>query len=354
MTTAILASATIGNFAAAVRAALADLPPEDVEDLTDGLEADLTEKVADSGEDGLGDPLLYAAELRSAAGLPHRPAKRPFLPSGETIRTGLLSLRTRTETRLRSNRYAAGSLNFLLVLRPAWWILRGWLGFEVLRSTVFGQWRFVVLPASFFDFLLLTALVLLSVQWGRGRWLPRRWLKVAPILASVVAIVVAVPILAEVGALPAQVNYADEAYTPPGLALDGNPVSNIFAYDANGEPLTEVQLFTQNGKPLKVGGDQVSSGVLQQMDDQGNVLPFLVPNGGVTGRTGWNVFPLQQVPTDEISPASGGIKPDATPTPAPLPFARIQPLLHADPATGSDSPAPTPSPVRTPAATPAP
>ena len=61
-----------------VRAELADLPIEDVDDLTGGMEADLTELAAECGGDlagRLGSPQLYAAELRSAAGLPE-PAAR--------------------------------------------------------------------------------------------------------------------------------------------------------------------------------------------------------------------------------------------------------------------------------------
>ena len=57
----------------AVRAWLADLPADEVEELTAGMEADLAERAAESGGPLgglLGQPEAYAAELRSAAGLP--------------------------------------------------------------------------------------------------------------------------------------------------------------------------------------------------------------------------------------------------------------------------------------------
>jgi hypothetical protein len=60
-----------------VRSELADLPIEDVDDLTGGMEADLTELDGDCGGDlagRLGSPSRYAAELRAAAGLPERVA----------------------------------------------------------------------------------------------------------------------------------------------------------------------------------------------------------------------------------------------------------------------------------------
>lgn len=91
----------VRRYAAEVRAHLADLSPEQVDDLTDGLEADLAEALADmpgalrplpeGGDlpDGGATTLLdvaarfgpaagYAAELRSAAGLdPAAPGPRP-------------------------------------------------------------------------------------------------------------------------------------------------------------------------------------------------------------------------------------------------------------------------------------
>jgi len=62
-----------------VRSELVDLPAEDVDDLTAGMEADLSELAAEAGGDlfaRLGSPSRYAAELRSAAGMPERSAGR--------------------------------------------------------------------------------------------------------------------------------------------------------------------------------------------------------------------------------------------------------------------------------------
>lgn len=63
-------------FAAAVRERLSDLPTDEVDELLDGLQGDLTERLAESADAGdvgtgeLGDPEAYADELRQAAGLP--------------------------------------------------------------------------------------------------------------------------------------------------------------------------------------------------------------------------------------------------------------------------------------------
>lgn len=77
------ASDQVDSYVQAVRAALSDLPSEEVEDLTAGMDADLAELLAERGgplEVVLGSPQVYAAELRSAAGLPEaaRGGRRPI------------------------------------------------------------------------------------------------------------------------------------------------------------------------------------------------------------------------------------------------------------------------------------
>ena len=67
--------AAVHEYVERVRAALADLPPEDLDELTGGLEADLREQAGElpPGTDlaaAFGAPTAYAAELRAAAGLP--------------------------------------------------------------------------------------------------------------------------------------------------------------------------------------------------------------------------------------------------------------------------------------------
>ena len=68
--TAILAPAEVRAFVARVREHLGDLDAEEQQELTIGLEADLTDLVAERGPEALGDPVVYARELRTAAGHP--------------------------------------------------------------------------------------------------------------------------------------------------------------------------------------------------------------------------------------------------------------------------------------------
>ena len=70
----------VGAYVAAVRARLDDLAPEEVEELTGGLEADLAEALAGFDEtprQRFGDPAAYADELRAAADLPPRREPAP-------------------------------------------------------------------------------------------------------------------------------------------------------------------------------------------------------------------------------------------------------------------------------------
>ena len=72
-------------FVARVRERLSDLPAEELQDLTEGLEADLTDLVAERGGGTLGDPDEYAQELRSAAGLEPAPRRRLRIDRGLSL-----------------------------------------------------------------------------------------------------------------------------------------------------------------------------------------------------------------------------------------------------------------------------
>ena len=52
----------VQEFLDAVRTQLADLEPDEQRDITEGLEADLTDLVAERGRGALGDPVAYALE----------------------------------------------------------------------------------------------------------------------------------------------------------------------------------------------------------------------------------------------------------------------------------------------------
>ena len=50
--------------------------------------------------------------------------------------------------------------------------------------------------------------------------------------------------------------YVVEPSPPPaGLAVDGDPVENIYAVDRDGRPLEDVRLYDESGRPLALNPD---------------------------------------------------------------------------------------------------
>ena len=360
---------TVGEFARSVRAQLSDLPALDVEELTEGLEADLAERLAEDGSD-LGDPVDYAAELRASAGL----APKAPLPPAVPLRRSLALKARETVASLRAHPSTASLIEFLIALRPVWWVLRGWIVFGLLIVLVTQSWPLV--PRNFFEFVAWVGLVGVSVQWGRGRWLGSGTAgKTMKIAMSAVAAVLMVPllpisaysILSNAQAAEAS-EYSSSPSAPGGVVNDGNPVSNVFAYDCSGEPLYNVQLFDQDGEKLAVAysGQEYVSYYDEKMEKE----EYAIPNQFFTSGDGWNIFPL------DVNGADPYVE-DADPGRflAPLPFAGVQPLLNdcrpatptvpevllpttmptaptldpegvkATDAKGSESAAPTPSPT---------
>ncbi|WP_213816088.1 hypothetical protein [Glaciihabitans sp. dw_435] len=347
MSAVYLTPTVINEFAAAVRTALAGLSPDEIDELTDGLEADLAESASDSGSIDLGDPVAYAEELRTAAGLPLPAAgKRSVHPLSETLALAA-SFRVRLLTSLRGNPITASILETAIALRPVWWIARGWAVYELVYLVFFGG-PVRLIPQSLTHLVIVLLFVALSVQWGRGRWLPYQWLKLVRIAASIVA-VIALPgvISAAIGNSTVYYDSVGEA-TPMGLTQDGRAVTNIFAYDADGNPLTNVQLFDQDGTPLS--GQTDDTMYVTQYDDSTGTETVVVPSASVPGRAGWNVYPLRVAPPGTLDGVTNlsALATNPLLTPAQLPFDHVQALA---PITPSPTSTPSAQPSATPGAT---
>ena len=310
--TTIQLSESVAAFADAVREQLDDLTAEQIEDLTDGLEADLAEGAVDrSGAFEPGDALEYARELRASAGLPPRESRRISLSAS------MAGWRAGAAGRIRSSKFGAGLLDFLLVLRPAWWALRGWALYTFIALWI--SRHLEVLPSNIFAWLFLLAFVAVSVQWGRGLWLPKSWLTPVRSLANTFAII-GLMIIAGSGlaASPTDATY-DSQYTY-GLWYDGEQIQNIFAYDAAGHPLEFVQLYTDRGEPLTTLGARGDEFSWMHYTDDGSRLVQPVSDAGSTA---WNVFPLYS-----LAPQFGvGQGKEQLPQ---LPFEQARPLVGAE------------------------
>ncbi|KQY23357.1 hypothetical protein ASD16_12505 [Cellulomonas sp. Root485] len=361
----------VAGYASAVRRSLADLGPELVDDLTDDLEADLAEALDDERHvahgrgvlEQFGPPEDYAAELRAAAGLAPAtaPGRRVRLsdPVDDARRFGRWILR-----RLRALTWWAPVEAFLIALRPVWWLLRGWVVYQlVAMMSGASGW----LPRNLAAFLVLVGTVVLSVQYGRGVWFQSRRVAWVAVTANVVAVVAVLPLLggAHDRVLASESVYAD--YTAgrlgvgggtqtiiqdkavDGVVVDGMQVSNLFVYDADGNPLTDVQVYDDRGRPVRTTFD---NGFDQYWFPEATEPWSFVSRVDTDGRARWNVYPLQGAPTSEFTYDDAGLQvlpAGSSATTPPWPFAKA-PSLDDPPeaAIGAEGPVPSPSPTSTP------
>jgi hypothetical protein len=154
----------VRDFVDRIRASLADLDADEQQDLTAGLEADLTDLVDERGPEALGDPAAYARELRVAAG---HPAEMRALPGGRGFRGAVMdavdSAHASWDRLLDS--LPGDPRGFLTSLQPAWWVVRGGVAWMVVQG-VQGPTLMTTTPWL----VLLVVCVALSVQIGRRSW----------------------------------------------------------------------------------------------------------------------------------------------------------------------------------------
>lgn len=339
MTTATFVDPLILTFASDVRRQLDDLSAEEIDDLTEGLEADLTDQAADAGAPSLGDPVEYAAELRSAAGLPPREAPVVSLWGFEPVTEWWARVGAATSRVIHSNPVIASIARFLVSLRPVWWIARGWAFFLAVQAVFLSRSIEQYFPTDAIGVAVFIPLLVLSVQWGRGKWMPRRWLRAVHVLASIAAVIVMV-LFAGVMIQSARYQSYDEGYVEPeGLSYNGNRITNIFAYGPDGEPLKDVRLFDQYGEPISVvnGVDANQYGEMFAMDDGAFAL---VPNYSAPDGAFWNIYPLRQA---LVSPGSGSVDPGEPVSDVSPPFPSLKPLQGTE-VKPSASPSPSPAP----------
>ncbi|WP_454051201.1 HAAS signaling domain-containing protein [Cellulomonas sp. Marseille-Q8402] len=367
----------VERYAADVRRHLGDLPPDQVDDLTDGLEADLADALTDgpavAAAEGaavdltvrFGDPHAYAQELRAAAGLPDEGAAhaRPWPDRVGRAGGAVAAAARRTSAVVRRQPWAAPIARAATDLRAIWWVLRGWIAYQALMwlvSETSWLWRLRPerdgVPGRALHWAVLLVLVVLSVQWGRGRWGAAQLPRLSRAL-TVGAVLLALPVAVFTsearyyGAAVSDVRYVEVpgATIQPddGVWVDGMQVSNLFVYDADGDPLQDVQVYDDRGRPVRATADEgLGSWSLPGVDEPWT----FVPSHDEDGRERWNVYPLAGAPSSTFAFAGDGSDPEPgeDPRTPPRPFAKAPALVDvADDGPGSDA-------ARTPAAEPTP
>lgn len=310
---------------AAHLASLAWLSEADRAELLDDLAQHLTEVVAEESSplaERLGPSTAYAEELVAAAGLepPAAPAAQLLTAAG--LRTALAA----GWDRLQRTVEEVGDL------RPAWWILRGYLAASLLgvvtgSGHTSGHPGFpipAVLGSRVVGVLAVVAAVKLSLRWGRQGRPARRWVSRA---VGAGFGVYAMVLLASLGTGRGDLQWV-ESTTPIGhpsclVNGDGQVIENLYPYDAQGRLLGEVLLYDQTGRPL----DNLCP---RDYDDQGRTI---VTEYGqdANGAPVINLFPRRQTrsasPPMEAQPDPFGA-PTTSPSPRPVnPPAVVVPRL---------------------------
>lgn len=331
----------IGTYMAGVRAALTGLPEATRAELLEDLPEHLAEVLAEGTGtlvERLGTPEAYAAELRATAGFvgsfpdPPPAAAGPWATTDE-VRENFREMFAGTLRQLRRADVKAGPLigyakvsDFLVLLRPAWWVLRGYLGAMVLafmlndRSSDMG-----LLPriggSDIVALVLLAGGIIVSIMLGKRPGPRTTWGKWALWSGTTVLV-----LFAWSGFLTADSNNRQPGYSDVG-SYDSNPYSNVqdvYVYDSQSNLVQNARLYDQDGSPIQLGNSDCTdpdTGEYRQSHTIGYPrcpanAPFVVP-----------------------TPSGASVAPSVSPS--------VAPSSSAGPsAAASSRPAPSGSPIR--------
>ncbi|SDT70563.1 HAAS signaling domain-containing protein [Actinoplanes derwentensis] len=258
----------IAVYVEGVRLALAGLPAGTRDELLEDLPEHLAEVLAEGGgslEDRLGPPDVYAAELSASAGLGATWAPPADAPPKADARSRAAAKaaehRARFAGRVRRADVFAGRLlgyprarDFLVLLRPAWWVLRGYLAAMAVSFFVEeSQSPVGLLPRINGELplgLLLLAVAVIGSVWLGGRGGPAgRGKRRALRFASAGLVFFAVIGFFEADEAARRDFYEQVGYTDVKYA----GIEDVFVYDDKGQLLTGVQLYDQEGRPVHFG-----------------------------------------------------------------------------------------------------
>ncbi|MDG4828610.1 hypothetical protein O7627_04730 [Solwaraspora sp. WMMD1047] len=331
----------ITRYVEQVRRELADLPPAVRDELLEDLPEHLTEVAAEFDgplADRIGTPEAYAAELRTAAGTaPGRPA--PNLD--QRIATAVAGLRARlrtVDTKVGPTIGYAKASEFLRLLRPAWWVLRGYL-VAMLLSTMTSQSPSLLpqVDESYLLGLLVLAGCLVGSIWlGRRTPTLRRWPRLGVHAGTLVVVLFGLFAVMELQ------NHSDYYYEPT-YSDPYSHIQDVYVYDSEGRLLEDVRLFDQNGVPIRIGYPWCMDEFGQRMDEWGKPVPGPVPTDtypycpqGAPFRVP-SLSPTESASTDAPVPAAPAPTPSAA-APTPSPTDPTAPTADPEPSPVSPSP----------------
>ncbi|HEY8729395.1 MAG TPA: hypothetical protein VIL94_07405 [Acidothermaceae bacterium] len=323
-------STDVRDYLAAVMRELADLPPAERDDLLDDLDDHLHEVLAEgegSLEQRLGPPAMYAAELRTSAGLASSTTQGKS--TAGLLHRAIDAMSSSTIWRRTAEHGSTrATLDFLPQLRPAWWILRAWLAVEFIAAVQHPRYNYGfrddlgliprIAGVRYWAVLLLLVAVPMSIAIGRRSH--HGGTRLLVLVGNLLAVATIVPATI---ALHSTTYVENQVAPQDGLFYNGHPITNIYPYDANGHPLDHVRLFDSGGQPITpVPNMTVLDGL-----GQGGVAFATAPAVPTNPSNPNNDYPMPNVVTvygDNGAPTTA-VLPRPSFTVAPLPSASASP-----------------------------
>ncbi|MFJ5667028.1 HAAS signaling domain-containing protein [Micromonospora chalcea] len=309
----------ITDYVGRVRAALADLPPAVRDELTEDLPEHLAE-VAAEGEgalvDRLGTPEAYAAELRAAAGAGEgrRPARFHRLAEAREQAATQIRLLDRQLGPVLGHETVS---DFLRPLRPAWWLVRGWLAALVVAWLVDGRSGLVPRLGgnTSMGLLLLIGAIVASMWWGRRSAGITGWRRQLHQIATAALLLFSFAVLVQVDERADTDVYS--GYEQTSVDHKYERIEDVFVYDQQGRLIRDAQLFDQNGVPIRLGWPNCldSSGAMPAPRNAYPYCPELAPFGLPASPSIAPPAPAP-VPTDSATPTAPttSVSPEPTST----------------------------------------
>ncbi|GAA0533499.1 hypothetical protein GCM10010172_13010 [Paractinoplanes ferrugineus] len=312
-----------------VRQALSGLSAE----VRDELLEDLPEHLAEVRAEGsgtlverLGTPEAYAAELRATAGLvgdfPEPP--KPRYPELIEARDNILEILRKVDVRVGPVIGYEKAGDFLRLLRPAWWVARGYLAAMAIAFLLqANRGNMGLLPrigdSDLVALVLLAGCVTLSIILARRSpdltRTPRYALRAGTAFLIIFALAGFQTADSHARNENGGANYVDYSGSNPY-----SNISDVFVYDGQGRLVNDARLFDQEGNPIRLGDNHC--------DD---------PITGESGRSvhlGYPYCPVNAPFTDpntRTPQPSASTSASATPTATPTPTAPSSPAVSPSP-----------------------
>lgn len=270
-----------------VRRALAGLAEATRDELLEDLPEHLAEVQAEGAGtlvERLGPPEAYALELRGTAGLvggfpDPPPTSFARLRAARDQATGFLG---RADVTIGPIIGYAKASDFLVLLRPGWWVLRGYLIAMAVAYLLAGDTRLGLLPRlggnDLAALVLLGGCVVASIVLGQRSPGFSRLPRLALRAGTVVLVIFALSGFVSADGQTREPGYSDVNY---GYS-DPNPYSNVndvYVYDGQGRLVSNAHLYDQDGNPIQLGSNQCDDPATGQSTRSRNMgYPFCPQN----------------------------------------------------------------------------